>query len=133
MSRNLRLLVAQVKAQNRFFWRVPVGAFFTLILPIIMLNLFVALFGNDLDFDGPTDVKRLWHVPVSGTHPPDKWQPGQFIVDHHDIITHTRHKRGEYDVLLGYESDGKLVPTTAADGVEVVDDRVQVATYTLTR
>ncbi len=53
MRRNVRLLVHQVRAQNRFFWRVPVGAFFTLILPILMLVLFVALFGNDLDFDGP--------------------------------------------------------------------------------
>lgn len=52
--RSLRLLVHQVRAQNRFFWRVPIGAFFTLVLPIIMLVLFVALFGNDLDFDGPT-------------------------------------------------------------------------------
>lgn len=54
MSRSLRLLALQIRAQNRFFWRVPVGAFFTLVLPIIMLVLFVALFGNDVDFDGPT-------------------------------------------------------------------------------
>ena len=37
----------QVRAQNRMFWRSPVGAFFTIILPMIMLVLFVALFGND--------------------------------------------------------------------------------------
>lgn len=49
MSRRLRLLWFQIRAQNRFFWRVPIGAFFTLALPIIMLVLFVALFGNDLD------------------------------------------------------------------------------------
>lgn len=53
MMRSLRLLAHQVRAQNRFFWRVPIGAFFTLILPIIMLVLFVALFGNDLE---ETDV-----------------------------------------------------------------------------
>ncbi|MEQ8840055.1 MAG: ABC transporter permease [Acidimicrobiales bacterium] len=49
MTRNLRLLWFQIRAQNRFFWRVPIGAFFTLALPIIMLLLFVALFGNDID------------------------------------------------------------------------------------
>lgn len=49
MSRTVRLLWFQIRAQNRFFWRVPIGAFFTLVLPIIMLLLFVALFGNDLD------------------------------------------------------------------------------------
>lgn len=55
--RSLRLLAHQVKAQNRFFWRVPVGAFFTLMLPVIMLVLFVALFGNDLgDTGGPEDT-----------------------------------------------------------------------------
>jgi ABC-2 type transport system permease protein len=52
--RSVHLLAHQLRAQNRFFWRVPIGAFFTLILPIIMLVLFVALFGNELDFDGPT-------------------------------------------------------------------------------
>ncbi|MEM7141448.1 MAG: ABC transporter permease [Actinomycetota bacterium] len=55
--RTLRLLAHQVRAQNRFFWRVPIGAFFTLVLPIIMLVLFVALFGNDIDFDGPTGAQ----------------------------------------------------------------------------
>lgn len=49
MKRTLKLLWFQIRAQNRFFWRVPIGAFFTLVLPIIMLVLFVALFGNDLD------------------------------------------------------------------------------------
>ncbi len=37
----------QTRAQNRAFWRVPIGAFFTLGLPLIMLVLFVALFGNE--------------------------------------------------------------------------------------
>ncbi len=41
------LVVRHVRAQNRIFWRTPVGAFFTLALPIIMLVLFVALFGSD--------------------------------------------------------------------------------------
>jgi ABC-2 type transport system permease protein len=41
------LLLLHIRAQNRLFWRVPIGAFFTLILPVIMLVLFVALFGNE--------------------------------------------------------------------------------------
>lgn len=41
------MLVRQFRNQNRIFWRTPVAAFFTLVLPLIMLVLFVALFGND--------------------------------------------------------------------------------------
>ncbi|NIR36741.1 MAG: ABC transporter permease, partial [Actinobacteria bacterium] len=41
---DLALLARHVRTQNRFFWRVPIGAFFTLVLPVIMLVLFVALF-----------------------------------------------------------------------------------------
>ena len=41
------MLLRQFRNQNRIFWRTPVAAFFTLILPLIMLVLFVALFGND--------------------------------------------------------------------------------------
>lgn len=41
------MLIRQFRNQNRIFWRTPVAAFFTLILPLIMLVLFVALFGND--------------------------------------------------------------------------------------
>ncbi len=42
-----RLLWRSIRAENRIFWRTPIGAFFTLGLPLIMLVLFVALFGND--------------------------------------------------------------------------------------
>jgi len=41
------MLWRQTRAQNRAFWRVPIGAFFTLGQPLIMLVLYVALFGND--------------------------------------------------------------------------------------
>ena len=41
------LVLLHIRAQNRLFWRVPIGAFFTLALPVIMLVLFVALFGNE--------------------------------------------------------------------------------------
>ncbi|MEZ5165270.1 MAG: ABC transporter permease [Acidimicrobiales bacterium] len=41
------LLVRHVRAQNKIFWRVPIGAFFALVLPVVMLVLFVALFGGN--------------------------------------------------------------------------------------
>ena len=42
-----RLLARQVRYQLLLFWRVPVAMFFTLVLPIIMLVLFNALFGDE--------------------------------------------------------------------------------------
>jgi len=45
--RDLRIVIRFVGAQNRIFMRTPVGAFFTIGLPLIMLVLFVAMFGND--------------------------------------------------------------------------------------
>ena len=36
-----------VRAENRLFWRTPIGAFFTIGLPLVMLVIFVAIFGND--------------------------------------------------------------------------------------
>jgi ABC-2 type transport system permease protein len=41
------LVARHVRHQNRLFWRTPIGAFFTLVLPLMFLVLFVALFGND--------------------------------------------------------------------------------------
>ena len=42
----VQLLVAQTRYQLLTFWRIPVAMFFTLGLPLIMLVLFNALFGN---------------------------------------------------------------------------------------
>ncbi|MEM8706336.1 MAG: ABC transporter permease [Actinomycetota bacterium] len=47
IRRDLQLLWRAIKAENRLFWRTPIGAFFTIGLPLVMLVLFVALFGND--------------------------------------------------------------------------------------
>ena len=44
---DLTLLWRSIRAENRLFWRTPIGAFFTIGLPLVMLVLFVALFGND--------------------------------------------------------------------------------------
>lgn len=41
------LLWRQVRHQNSTFWRTPVAAFFTLVLPIMFLVLFNLLFGDE--------------------------------------------------------------------------------------
>ena len=56
-----RLLVQQIKFQLLTFWRTPIALFFTLLLPLIMLLLFNALFGGDT-------------VTIDG----DEWQVSQF-------------------------------------------------------
>ncbi len=43
----LRLLLVWTRAQNRIFWRTPIGAFFTLVFPVLMIVLFSAVFGNE--------------------------------------------------------------------------------------
>lgn len=44
----LSLVVKQTKYQLKFFTRVPVALFFTILLPLIMLVLFNALFGDNV-------------------------------------------------------------------------------------
>jgi ABC-2 type transport system permease protein len=52
------LVVRQVRYQLLLFWRVPVALFFTLVLPLLMLVLFNALFG-----DGRVDTDQgSWQV-----------------------------------------------------------------------
>jgi ABC-2 type transport system permease protein len=47
------LVIRQIRYQVTYFFRVPVALFFTLILPIVMLVLFNALFGdNTVTIDG---------------------------------------------------------------------------------
>jgi ABC-2 type transport system permease protein len=42
-----RLIVGQIRYQLLVFWRTPVAMFFTLALPLMILLLFNALFGDD--------------------------------------------------------------------------------------
>jgi ABC-2 type transport system permease protein len=44
---NARLLWSQIRYQNKLFWRSPVSAFFTLVLPLLLLVLFGAIFGSE--------------------------------------------------------------------------------------
>ncbi len=57
---DLRLLFKSVRAENRIFWRTPIGAFFTLGLPLIMLVLFVAMFGNEAGFSGSITTSQFY-------------------------------------------------------------------------
>jgi ABC-2 type transport system permease protein len=43
-----RLVLRQIHAQLRTFWRTPIALFFTIMLPLVMLVLFNALFGDDV-------------------------------------------------------------------------------------
>lgn len=42
----IRMVWAQIRHQNSMFWRNPISAFFTLVLPAMFLVLFGALFGD---------------------------------------------------------------------------------------
>ncbi len=44
---DLRLLLGQIRYQNKIFWRTPVAAFFTLVFPLILLLVFATIFGNE--------------------------------------------------------------------------------------
>ncbi len=51
------LLVRQVHAQNRLFWRNPFSAFFTLAFPLIFLLLFNSLNGGSRVVAGGTEIR----------------------------------------------------------------------------
>ena len=52
--RNLRLLVRQIRYENRAFWRNPASAFFTFAFPLIFMVVFQAIFGNQVEDNGLT-------------------------------------------------------------------------------
>lgn len=41
------LVWQQLRYHNKLFWRTPIAAFFTLVFPLMLLFLLVALFGNE--------------------------------------------------------------------------------------
>ena len=60
---NVSLVVRQIRYQLAYFLRVPVALFFTLILPIVMLVLFNALFGdNVIEINGGTWPLRQFYT-----------------------------------------------------------------------
>lgn len=50
-----RLIWHLVRYHNRIFWRTPIAAFFTLVLPLMFLALFNLLFGGEVD-PGPASI-----------------------------------------------------------------------------
>lgn len=42
-----QLIWHQFRYQNKLFWRTPLAAFFTIVFPLGLLLLFIAIFGND--------------------------------------------------------------------------------------
>ena len=41
------LVWQQIRYQNKIFWRSPISAFFTIVLPLMFLIVFVTLFGSE--------------------------------------------------------------------------------------
>lgn len=58
----LGLVATHVRYQNRLFWRAPIGAFFTLVLPLMMLVLFDAIFEGDVTLGGrePVSITQFY-------------------------------------------------------------------------
>ena len=50
----LRLLVRQIRYEDRAFWRNPASAFFTFAFPLIFMFVFQAIFGNQVEASGLT-------------------------------------------------------------------------------
>ena len=59
---NVSLVIRQTRYQLKFFTRVPVALFFTLALPLIMLVLFNALFGDNtiVTDEGSWSVRQFY-------------------------------------------------------------------------
>jgi len=53
LARDLRLAAAQVRYQNRLFWRTPIAALFTVAFPLMFLVLFNVLFGSESSIEIP--------------------------------------------------------------------------------
>lgn len=59
------LIWRQVRHHNRVFWRTPIAAFFTVVFPLMLLVLFIAIFGNEeIEHLGVTTAQ--FYVPGIG-------------------------------------------------------------------
>lgn len=62
---NLGLALRQVAFENRAFWRNPAAAFFTVVLPLLFLVLFNAIFGNNtIMIEGKPAETSVFYVPA---------------------------------------------------------------------
>ena len=61
----LRLLLRQVKYENRAFWRNPAAAFFTVVFPLMFLVIFNLIFGNtQIEIHGGAANQSTFYVPA---------------------------------------------------------------------
>ena len=58
--------------------------------------------------------RNLDHVPVDGIMPPDRWRPGQRILDRLHIGFPPGTPRGSYNVIVGLFRGGERLPVTPA-------------------
>ena len=58
------LLLHQYRYDQKQFWREPAGVFFTVVLPLLFLFLFVSIFGNETtEVDGRPIKASTYYVP----------------------------------------------------------------------
>ena len=63
MSR-VKLLLHQLRYENRSFWRNPLSVFFTFIFPLMFLVIFNGLFGEEVGYFGPPVSASNFYVPA---------------------------------------------------------------------
>jgi ABC-2 type transport system permease protein len=62
-----RLVVGQIRYQNRLFWRSPISAIFTLAFPLIFLVLFGVIFsGEEIEREGGVLTVAQFYAPSLG-------------------------------------------------------------------
>lgn len=62
--KGLRLVWHQFRFDQRTFWREPASVFFTVVLPLIFLFLFVSIFGNGTVVVGGNEIKgSTYYIP----------------------------------------------------------------------
>jgi hypothetical protein len=90
-----------------------------------------------LHFDGPERINGD-HPPIDGLCPTSTWQPGDYIVDTHEVIAGgPAHPLGAYPVFTGFfnGSSGNFknmpVSEAPADMRDAQTDRVKIATIQL--
>jgi len=68
---------------------------------------------------GPGGFRNLDHVPVEGAMPPERWRPGQRILDRLRLPLPVGSPPGTYTLLMGLYQGGQrmdVVPPAASDG-----------------
>lgn len=124
----LRLVGAQIdKGKSKGGLKMTVEQLFEVLAPL----------GDHLELRAEVtgSTRFQWiHKPVRASLPLSKFPVGKVVRDPMVIITHTRHRIGAYQVWLSlYDTRAKKRLPIRGKGLEIEDDRVQVARYRLTR